>query len=62
MIDAGAMMYAAVAKDLFHVAGLYDPEDWFTIDERAQRVRGRDILECAANAAPRHYPIPGSKP
>lgn len=39
MIDAGAMMYAAVAKDLFHVAGLFDPADWFTIDARAQRVK-----------------------
>lgn len=51
MIDAGAMMYAAVAKDMFHVAGLYDPDDWFTIDERAERVKpllndeyGRDFL------------------
>lgn len=39
MIDAGAMMYAAVAKDLFHVVGVYDPDDWFTIDARAQRVK-----------------------
>ena len=39
MIDAGAMVYAAVAKDMFHVAGLYDPQDWFTIDPRAQRVK-----------------------
>ena len=39
MIDAGAMMYAAVAKDLFHVAGIYEHDDWFTIDERAERFR-----------------------
>lgn len=51
MIDAGAMMYAAVAKDLFHVAGIYDTDDWFTIDPRAERFRpllndeyGRDFL------------------
>lgn len=51
MIDAGAMMYAAVAKDLFHVAGVYDEADWFTIDPRAERIRpllndeyGRDFL------------------
>lgn len=51
MVDAGAMMYAAVAKDLFHVAGLYDPQDWYTIDPRADRLRplfndeyGRDFL------------------
>ena len=39
MIDAGAMMYAGVAKDLFHVGGIYDPQDWFTIDARAQRFK-----------------------
>ncbi|MGR8949064.1 MAG: hypothetical protein ACU84Q_13535 [Gammaproteobacteria bacterium] len=39
MIDAGAMMYAAVAKDFFHVAGIYDPQDWFAIDSRAQRFK-----------------------
>jgi hypothetical protein len=39
MLDAGAMMYAGVAKDLFHVAGIYDQTDWFTIDPRAQRVK-----------------------
>lgn len=39
MIDAGAMMYAAVAKDMFHVAGIYEPDDWFTIDARAQRFK-----------------------
>lgn len=39
MLDAGALMYAAVAKDLFHVAGIYDQEHWFTVDERAQRVK-----------------------
>lgn len=51
MIDAGAMMYAAVAKDLFHVAGVYEYDDWFTIDPRAERFRpllndeyGRDFL------------------
>lgn len=51
MIDAGAMMYFGVGKDLFHVAGIYEPDDWFTIDERAQRLKpllndeyGRDFL------------------
>ncbi len=39
MIDAGAMMYAAVAKDMFHVGGIYEPQDWFTIDARAQAVK-----------------------
>src|SRR3712207_8519570 len=31
--------YAGVAKDLFHVAGIYEQDDWFTIDERADRYR-----------------------
>lgn len=51
MIDAGAMSYFGVAKDIFHLAGIYDPDDWFTIDERAQRFKpllndeyGRDFL------------------
>jgi len=39
MLDAGVMMYAGVAKDLFHVAGIYAQSDWFTIDPRAQRVK-----------------------
>jgi hypothetical protein len=39
MLDAGAMIYAGVAKDLFHVAGIYEQDDWFTIDERAQRFK-----------------------
>lgn len=39
MLDAGAMVYYGVAKDLFHIAGIYDQDDWFSIDERAQRVK-----------------------
>ncbi len=39
MIDAGAMVYASVAKDLFHVAGIYEPSDWFTLDARAQSIK-----------------------
>lgn len=39
MLDAGAMVYAGVAKDIFHIAGIYDQDDWFTIDERAQRFK-----------------------
>ncbi len=39
MLDAGAMIYAGVAKDLFHVAGVYEQDDWFTIDPRADRIR-----------------------
>lgn len=39
MLDAGASVYYTVAKDLFHVAGIYEQDDWFMIDERADRVR-----------------------
>jgi hypothetical protein len=51
MLDAGGLIYFSVAKDLFHVAGIYDQDDWFTVDERAQRFKpflndeyGRDFL------------------
>ena len=51
MIDAGAIVYFSVAKDFAHLAGNYDPRDWFTIDERAARWKpllndqyGRDAL------------------
>jgi hypothetical protein len=37
MIEAGALVYASVPKDFAHLAGIYDPEDWFTIDDRARR-------------------------
>jgi hypothetical protein len=39
MIDAGALTYFSICKDLAHVAGVYDPQDWMTIDERAERFR-----------------------
>ena len=39
MIDAGALVYYAVAKDLAHVAGVYEHEDWMTLDPRAERFR-----------------------
>jgi hypothetical protein len=39
MIDAGALVYYAVLKDLAHYAGVYEQDDWFTIDERAQRFK-----------------------
>ncbi|WP_323035617.1 hypothetical protein [Pararhodobacter sp.] len=51
MIDAGAITYFAICKDLAHVAGVYDPEDWMKVDERAERFRpllndeySRDVL------------------
>lgn len=51
MIDAGALVYSSVAKDFAHLAGVYDPADWFTVDPRAARFKpmlndeyGRDSL------------------
>lgn len=39
MLDAGAFTYYAIIKDLAHIAGCYDPEDWMRIDVRAERFR-----------------------
>ena len=39
MIDAGAITYFSIVKDLAHVAGVYDVNDWMMVDERAERFR-----------------------
>jgi hypothetical protein len=39
MMDAGAITYFAIVKDLAHVAGVYDLSDWMMVDERAERFR-----------------------
>jgi hypothetical protein len=39
MIDAGAITYFSIVKDLAHVAGVYDVADWMMVDERAERFR-----------------------
>ncbi len=39
MMDAGAIAYFSIVKDLAHVAGVYEMEDWMLIDERAERFR-----------------------
>ncbi|MDN5863240.1 MAG: hypothetical protein L0H19_07310, partial [Salinisphaera sp.] len=51
MLDAGAMTYYAIIKDLAHIAGCYDPDDWMQVDERAEVLRpllndeySRDVL------------------
>ena len=51
MIDAGAITYFAIIKDLAHVAGVYEMEDWMLVDARAERFRpllndeySRDVL------------------
>jgi hypothetical protein len=51
MMDAGALTYFSMIKDFAHIAGVYEHDDWMTIDERADRFRpllndefGRDFL------------------
>ena len=51
MMDSGAIVYFSVIKDFAHVAGVYDHDDWMTVDARADRFRpllndefGRDFL------------------
>jgi hypothetical protein len=51
LIDAGLLVYYSVAKDLFHLAGVYEQDDWFMVEERAQRFKplmndeyGRDLI------------------
>ncbi|MFT3872367.1 MAG: hypothetical protein QM714_06915 [Nocardioides sp.] len=39
MLDAGALTYAACLKDIFHLAGIYDQDDWFTMDPRLEEFR-----------------------
>ncbi len=39
LIDAGAIHYFSTIKDLAHVAGVYDVDDWTTVDARAERFR-----------------------
>ncbi len=62
MLDAGAITYYSIIKDLAHIAGCYDPDDWMKVDLRAERFRpllndeyGRDCLgELCVGAAPQH--------
>ena len=42
MLDAGAITYFSIVKDLAHVAGCYAMEDWMLIDERAQLQLARE--------------------
>lgn len=62
MLDAGAIVYYSVFKDLAHIAGCYHPDDWMKIDERADRFRpllndeySRDLLgEICLGTGPSH--------
>lgn len=51
MMDAGAITYFSMIKDIAHIAGCYDVDDWMQIDVRADRLRpllndeySRDVL------------------
>ena len=37
MLEAGALVYFNIPKDLAHMAGVYEQSDWMEIDERAAR-------------------------
>jgi hypothetical protein len=39
LIDAGAISYYAICKEIAHIAGVFDPADWLEIDPRAERFR-----------------------
>jgi len=39
LLDAGALTYFSAMKDIAHVAGVYEVEDWMEIDPRAERFR-----------------------
>jgi hypothetical protein len=39
MVDSGLLVYYAVIKDLAHYAGVYDQDEWFTVDDRVQRFK-----------------------
>lgn len=40
MLDAGALVYFAAVRDLAKIAGIYDHDEWWSIDERTQRFKG----------------------
>lgn len=39
MIDSGLLVYYNVPKDLAHIAGVYEQDDWYTVEGRAQRFK-----------------------
>lgn len=39
LMDAGALVYFSIIKELAHLAGVYDVDDWMQIDPRAERFR-----------------------
>lgn len=39
LLDAGALIYNGAMRNLAHIASVYESDDWFTIDPRAERFR-----------------------
>lgn len=39
LLDAGALTYSVAMKDLAHIAGVFEADDWLAIDPRAERFR-----------------------
>jgi len=39
MVDAGLLVYYGVIRDMAHIAGVYDQDDWFTVEDRVQRFK-----------------------
>lgn len=39
LLDAGALIYNSAMRNLAHIAGVFEAEDWFAIDPRAERFR-----------------------
>lgn len=39
LLEAGSLVYFACVKDLAHVAGVFEVEDWLEVDPRAERFR-----------------------
>jgi hypothetical protein len=39
MIDAGLLVYYGIAREFAHIAGVYDQDDWFTVEDRVQRFK-----------------------
>jgi hypothetical protein len=39
LLDAGALIYTSAMRNLAHIAGVFDADDWFAIDPRAERFR-----------------------
>ncbi|WP_175734478.1 hypothetical protein [Burkholderia ambifaria] len=49
LLDAGALVYNSAMRNLAHIAGVFESDDWFTIDPRAERFRpllNDEFAEC----------------